>query len=1244
MRTLSHLLTAAMVLILVACGTVLGADDGWTLLMANRNAEARVALQAELKANPQSQRALLGMIMLLGQEDDAVAELQCLATYYQVAPDSWQAQAYWARVVSLADYTGRYAVLDGIARQVLARTKTPEMRVRARLVLAESALRAGATGDAQREWARMGFIRQWQVIGPFDNVSDCGLKKAYPPELEIDLAKTYPGLNDMQLAWHSLGVVSPQGNCEIGSCLGDDEPSVFYAVTAVFSAQEQPVRMCCEPTGASRIALNGVLLFTDDLYREPDATLDADSFAIPATLHAGWNTLLVKIASNERMTAAFRVRFTTPEGEDLPGLRTDPTQAKSRVMPAPVAAPAHPVPGSATMLRAQPPSTEIAMALGRQLWIYRDFQASEAVLRAALAQTPDNAWLHALLSDTLRDDAQSDEARSERDAARKLNANIVSAELDYLSEQSDRLAPAEHLQQLQALRTRFPSSASVLWALSDAYSAAEMEADALKMANLAAQINGGPNGIDTLINTLASQGKDTAVDQVLTTALARFPTSSDLLETRVSRLENQGKGPQTIAALQRLLQVATPRIWYYRRLAKQFEGVHDLRKASATLDTAGQLFPQNANLCVYQADILRELNETPKAIALYQTAIRLDPSDVDLREKLQLLTGGKSIFDLAPAVPAEPILAEAAKMKPAPGMSAVVLLDETRELVYPDYATDARMHTIIKVFDAAGVKQFQYHSLAGPSSGFPTIERSRIISADGKIRDLTDEAYARASFPSLAPGDVIDLEYRVKGYQQGGLAHNFWVDQFFSQELTPVAQSRYVLITPAQMKFSARPHGPVPEPKITKTPEWAIHEWTMTDIPAVRFEDSQVGERDNAIWLDISTVKSWSDIVRWYRDLAGPRCVPDDIVRAKAAELTKEATTEEAKIRALVTFVARKIQYQSTPFRNSQFIPTEGKQVLRDQYGDCKDKSALLTALLAAVGIKADMVLLSTRDEGLTPYLPSPRFTHAITRITTGHGPLWVDATADKMAYGVFPLPDQGVPALVINENSADLVEIPVQPIEQNAVTTSYDLALAANGKLTGTLTFTSEGYWAWLLRSMLKSVPEAQRDSVLRYILAQLVKNSTFENGKMEQVDDPDVPLVMRITFSVRSYGTPAGDLLLIPLPWGDLQDGELAMLDQPDRKCDFENAAACGIKRTIIRLRLPPGRAPLQLEPKVETKTSWGSYALTYRMEGDVLQAECLVRGTTLRVPLAEVPRFCDYTRNLQQELSKQIVLKKQ
>ena len=61
----------------------------------------------------------------------------------------------------------------------------------------------------------------------------------------------------------------------------------------------------------------------------------------------------------------------------------------------------------------------------------------------------------------------------------------------------------------------------------------------------------------------------------------------------------------------------------------------------------------------------------------------------------------------APAVSVQTILAKTPKAAEVPGASAVYLLDEAREVVYPDYARVLRAHQIVKVFDAG--KAAAYH-------------------------------------------------------------------------------------------------------------------------------------------------------------------------------------------------------------------------------------------------------------------------------------------------------------------------------------------------------------------------------------------------------------------------------------------------------------------------------------------------------------------------------------------------------
>src|SRR5258708_4690885 len=92
------------------------AADGWEKLWRNQDAAARAAFRAALKQNPADSEALRGLGLLSLQEDAAVAALQSWRPLYRLAPSQRSTVACWPRVVDLARETGRWALLEGAAR------------------------------------------------------------------------------------------------------------------------------------------------------------------------------------------------------------------------------------------------------------------------------------------------------------------------------------------------------------------------------------------------------------------------------------------------------------------------------------------------------------------------------------------------------------------------------------------------------------------------------------------------------------------------------------------------------------------------------------------------------------------------------------------------------------------------------------------------------------------------------------------------------------------------------------------------------------------------------------------------------------------------------------------------------------------------------------------------------------------------------------------------------------------------
>jgi cellulose synthase operon protein C len=1243
-----RLLPVGAALLMVAPRPAAGsaAADGWTMLWQNRGAEARAQFRQSLKQQPNDTRALRGLGLLSDQEDSGGAALQAWRRLYQIAPGHWSAAAYWPRVLELSRQTGRWSLLAGAAQEIVAAPKAaPELRASARQALAAIAEQSGKTAEAAKHRQTLGYVTRWRIIGPFDNVSLSGFDKAYPPEREIDLKKSYTGKDEKSLRWYPLSLVGRDGQCGISAGLGDEGANVFYAVTSLFSPKEQAVRFRWDPTGASKLFLNGRLIFSDDVYRV-QRPLIADPFSTPARFQKGWNTVLVKIADDESLRAAFAFRVTSPTGEDAVVTTADPAQVAvggSESTAVPETTPVEPA--LVTLLRREAPEgdPEAAVAIARYLHLANDLTAAATVMRATIAKAPDCGWLHWVLSSVLEDDEQSDDARAERELARERNPRLVLAELGYLEDEAAALTPADRLRRLKTLRQSYPASPAVLWALAEELDEAGFTAESLKTARAAAALNAGPTEVNRAAGFYLVQGRKSEAATLINTALKATPFSLPLLQGRASLLWMNGSIPAAIAQYQRLAQLDPTNTSYQSRLAEFYRSSKDLKKSAQILARAREQRPQDAGLCSRLADVLREMGKKPEAIALYRTAIRLAPAQVSLRDKLQLLTGERPVIDLVPATPIAPILAKAPKS--VPGASSMILLDEARHVVYPDYANFMRARLVIKVFDTAAVERYQAVPLGvDDTSESATLESARIIKPDGKIQDVSNASDGTmVALPSLAPGDVIDVSYRVDGYPSGGLAGQFWGHWRFTNDEEPVQLSRYVLITPPGMSLQVRSHGGVPEPQVKDHKNWRVREWRMADVPVRKAEQAGPGTTETGSWLDLSTLTSWRQIVDWYRDLSRPRCVPDAAVRAKAAELTRDAKTSDDKLRALVNFVAREIRYQTTPFRNSAYVPTPGKQVLRERYGDCKDKAALLTAMLASVGIKSHMVLLSGRSEGVAPYLPSPRFNHAIALVEMPGGPVWVDATADQLEFGGLPFQDQQVPALVIDDKSSELVLTPALPIERNRLADVHEAVLGADEKLTGSLELEAAGDWGWIMRSILQRVPEASREEALRGLGAALLEDARCETSSMQHLADPDRPLSLRFRYAVDRYSSRAGNFLLVRLPWryGDLSKFDALAADTA-RTRDMETSSMRGHFVSSVRLQLPDGFVPQELQPELNAESAWGSYRFTYRLEGNVLHARRELKLTPLRVTAAEFPRFVEFLRAFDSETKRQLVLK--
>jgi hypothetical protein len=147
--------------------------------------------------------------------------------------------------------------------------------------------------------AHMGFLLNWKLIGPFDNVNDVGWNTAYPPETKIDLAAEYDGQKG-KVKWIDATSADDYGLVDLNKILGNHKGAITYAYTEFIADKDQPceLRLCC--INGNKVWLNGKLLTANHVYHSGD---DIDQYIARGELKRGKNTILLKIAQNEQTEA-----------------------------------------------------------------------------------------------------------------------------------------------------------------------------------------------------------------------------------------------------------------------------------------------------------------------------------------------------------------------------------------------------------------------------------------------------------------------------------------------------------------------------------------------------------------------------------------------------------------------------------------------------------------------------------------------------------------------------------------------------------------------------------------------------------------------------------------------------------------------------------------------------------------------------------------------------------------------------
>ncbi|HEX3799352.1 MAG TPA: DUF3857 domain-containing protein [Verrucomicrobiae bacterium] len=353
-----------------------------------------------------------------------------------------------------------------------------------------------------------------------------------------------------------------------------------------------------------------------------------------------------------------------------------------------------------------------------------------------------------------------------------------------------------------------------------------------------------------------------------------------------------------------------------------------------------------------------------------------------------------------------------------------------------------------------------------------------VLESDGKlialnpdeVRDAAGESWGdyRAarrkifSLPGAMPGAVLHVRYQTS-----------WKTFPFPYVSMPIPVAADLPILDAAVQVSVPKDAAfhfafdqlaASDPEIKQSTYGSTYSWRFDRLPATLHETLSAPVREPS--LLISTFPDWQAFTAWYARISQLADTVTPAITAKAAELTRDATTDTERATDIFNFVTG-LRYVPVELGVNSFRPHAAEEVLEHQYGDCKDKANLFNALLHSLKLDAHLVLVPRFSQAYDN-LPGFAFNHAISRVQLGDQTLWVDTTDDVCRFGMLPPGDPGRKVLVVDSTTAGLTQLP-EPTPSAHQLLLHAQIDCANVSLTGqpvTLKATANGFPDYALRA----------------------------------------------------------------------------------------------------------------------------------------------------------------------------------
>jgi len=545
-----------------------------------------------------------------------------------------------------------------------------------------------------------------------------------------------------------------------------------------------------------------------------------------------------------------------------------------------------------------------------------------------------------------------------------------------------------------------------------------------------------------------------------------------------------------------------------------------------------------------------------------------------------------------------------------------VLVDDYTRVVYE---ADGRAVTIgdtcVKVLTDKGARDNRTLSVHfNVNYGTALVELAELIKPDGRVipvdvaaqsRVMIDDSQMsqniydphdkvlRVGIPGLEPGDM--CRYVIRRVTTKARMPNTFSDYTVFEYTSPIVNSTYEIWGPSSLPLARielkAPVSNTVQASMGSAGGTNYYRWEVRNVPRMFPEPNMPALHTVVQRLLVSTIPDWQTVSRWYDGVCAPRLAAVTPTMSNFVhELTAPLTNERARLEAVFYYVSQKIRYMgiTTETAAPGYEPHDVCITFDNKYGVCRDKAALLVALLRLAGFKAYPVLMYVGPKK-DPEVPQPFFNHAIVAVENGDGSYVLMDPTDENTKELLPAYLCDKSYLVAKPEGDTLRVSPIVPADENMMHITTTGQVTREGTLRAETRLAFDGINDNAYRSALARMKPVEQRQLFEGVVKRVAPGARLLECVIEPAELRDMahPLRVRLNFEAREFPITGAQAAMLPPLWFGTSVGlinfVLGTTGLEERKYPLETKYACGVNETVT-LKLGEALGAVRMLPQIE------------------------------------------------------------